>query len=67
MMWEYKTVKADLTEGSAWSRPGISTEMFDRQLATFGRLGWELVTALARTENGNTREVVLLFKRAMSQ
>lgn len=67
MMWEYKTIKADLTKGSAWSRPGISPEMIDRQLADLGHAGWELVTALARTEDGNTREVILFFKRATSQ
>jgi hypothetical protein len=61
MKWEYKTVKLKAT-GLMGGR--IDEDQLDALMNELGGQGWELAAAFDTNEGyGNTRDVVVIFKR----
>lgn len=62
MKWEYKTIKLRAT-GFAGGK--FDETQLDAMMNDLGRDGWELAAAFDTSEGyGNTRDVVVIFKRA---
>ena len=60
-MWEYRTV---LIPTGGWLGGKFDERSMTETMNDLGRDGWELVTALdTNRSGGETRHVVLLFKR----
>lgn len=62
MKWEYKTIKLAAT--GFWTGGKIDEAKLDAMMNDLGCAGWELAAAFDTNEaSGNTRDVVVLFKR----
>jgi len=63
MRWEYKSVK--LAAGGFLGGK-VDENDLDAYMNAFGRQGWDLVTAFDTNQSyGQTRDVIMLFKRPM--
>ena len=61
MKWEYKTLKL---KAKGFMGGKVDEEQLDAMMNELGRNGWELTAAFDTNEGyGNTRDVVVLFKR----
>ena len=61
MIWEYKTIKLAAT---GWVGGKIDELRLDQMMNDLGQQGWELAAALDTNEGyGNTKDVVVIFKR----
>jgi hypothetical protein len=66
MKWEYKTVK--LSVSNFLGNIGWNTEKADEFINQFGKDGWELVSGFDLNHNaGNSKEVILIFKRPFAE
>jgi hypothetical protein len=62
MKWEYKTVKL---AAAGWMGGKVDEVKLDAMMNDLGSQGWELAAALDTNEAyGNTKDVVVIFKRA---
>ncbi len=62
--WEYKTIKME-TKGMLGGI--VDTNQLEDTLNSFGRGGWELVSTLVTQQSyGQSREIVMVFKRLTS-
>lgn len=66
MKWEYKTIK--MTTHTTFNAGKPSEGAFDRAMNELGEQGWELVAVFPLTQTiGETRDVVVAFKRQLGQ
>lgn len=65
MKWEYKTIKFGT---SGWFLGGkLDESEFNNTLNQFGREQWELINVFdTNTRQGETRDVVAVFKRPIN-
>jgi hypothetical protein len=62
MVWEYKTIKLEAT--GFWMGGNVDAEKLDLMMNGLGQQGWELAAALdAKVAGGNTKDVIVIFKR----
>ena len=65
VIWEYKSIKL-ATSGIFGGK--VDLERLDAELNELGRQGWEVVTAFGTNmSGGDSREVIVTFKRPMSE
>lgn len=60
MKWEYKTIKL-ATTGFVGGK--LDEKKLDEYMNQLGEQGWELVSGFSTIGSGNTRDVVVVFKR----
>ena len=63
-MWEYKTIKLK-TKGFVGGK--LNEVELEKRMNEMGRLGWELCGEVdTNSDGGQTREVVIIFKRPLA-
>ena len=61
MRWEYLTMRVE----TGFSAEKAPTDDLDKKLETVGKEGWELSSHFSILSDGDTRAVLLIFKRPL--